>query len=122
VAIVLALTAGVAAPARAQTPRADHDAPADSAHRPPRDRWLAADKVEHALLAGFTYAGGFAIARIAGVDRRPALALAIVPTAVVSVGKEVHDRRGGGRFGVRDLVADVVGTLAYASLLARTAR
>jgi uncharacterized protein YfiM (DUF2279 family) len=86
------------------------------------ESWHGADKAKHALLAGFVYAVGFSAARLGGVARRPALAAAAGPVVVLSVGKEAHDRRRGGRFSARDLVADALGAAAYAALLARTTR
>ena len=88
----------------------------------PPDRWLGADKVQHALLSGATLAFSFAGVRAAGLDRRPALVGAVVPTAIVAFGKEIRDRRVTGRFSVRDLLADAVGAGAYAAILARTVR
>ena len=88
----------------------------------PPDRWLGADKVQHALLSGATLAFSFAGMRAAGIDRRPALVGAVVPTAIVAFGKEIRDRRVTGRFSVRDLLADAVGAGAYAAILARTVR
>jgi uncharacterized protein YfiM (DUF2279 family) len=115
VALACAAAAAGAAPTRA--------APPDSV-RPSVvvDRWLGADKARHALLAGFVYAVGFSGARLAGLDRRSALAVATGPVVVVSLGKEARDRRAGGRFSVRDLAADALGAAAYAALLARTAK
>jgi hypothetical protein len=95
--------------------------PADSTPLPP-DRWLGADKVKHAFLAGFSTAAAFSAGRLARLDRRPALGVGIGVGAFVSLGKEVRDRRVTRRFSARDLAADALGITAYAALLARTAR
>ena len=113
----LAVAAGVAA--GAMTP----PLPPDSA-RPPAaaDRWLGADKAKHFVMAGLVESAAFAAARGAGVERRPALAVALGVAGAVSVGKELADRQGRGSPSVRDLVWDAAGVAAYAALLARTAR
>ena len=116
-ALAALLLAG--APVAAQPPR-----DSTRAVRPvlPPDRWLGADKAKHFFMAGFTAAAGFSAARLAGLDRRPALGMAAGLAATTSMGKEVRDRRVTGRFSARDLVADALGAAAYAALLARTAR
>jgi uncharacterized protein YfiM (DUF2279 family) len=96
--------------------------PRDSAPPLPPDRWLGADKVKHVFTAGLATAATFSGARLANLDRRPALGVGIGVGAIVAVGKEIRDRRVTGRFSVRDLAADAVGIAAYAALLARTAR
>ena len=93
----------------------------DSTHPPPPpDAWLGSDKVKHFFLAGLTTATAFSAARLAGLDRRPALAVGASAAVLVSVGKEIHDRHV--RFSGRDLVADALGALAYGALVARTVR
>ena len=111
----LAVAAGVAA---APAPRA---VPPDSA-RPPAvaDRWLGADKAKHFFVAGLVESAAFAAARGAGVERRPALAVALGVAGAVSVGKELADRRGRGSPSVRDLVWDAAGIALYGAALART--
>lgn len=122
-AALVLVAAPVAAPMAAQPVGARPPARADTAApRLAPDRWLGADKAQHFFVAGFTYAGSFALARLAGQERRSALVTAAAPTALISVGKELRDRRVTGRFSVRDLVADALGAAAYAALLARTAR
>jgi hypothetical protein len=114
-AYLLAATLVLAAGAGAQSPR-------DSTPPLPPDRWLGADKVKHVFMAGLTTATAFSGGRLAGLDRGPALGVGIGVGALVSVGKEVRDRRVTRRFSVRDLAADALGITAYAALLARTAR
>lgn len=117
----LVLAAALAGPVAARAQAADSVAPRGAAALP-ADRWLGGDKAKHFFLAGFTYATSFAGARLAGLDRRPALAASAAPVVVVSIGKELRDRRATGRFSFKDLVADAAGAAAYAALLSRTAR
>lgn len=81
------------------------------------DAWLGSDKFVHAgmswAVAAFAYAG----LRLAGADGDAGLTIALPVAAAAGVGKELHDRRRGGRFSVRDLVADAVGIGAAYFLL-----
>ena len=86
------------------------------------DRWLGTDKLRHFVLAGLIQGVTFGSATAAGVRQAPALAAASVVTAAASVGKEVHDRRRGGRVSGRDLVWDAAGAALYGVLLARSGR
>jgi uncharacterized protein YfiM (DUF2279 family) len=113
---------GVLAQAPADSTPADPTPAARRAAPLPPDRWLGADKVKHFFKAGFTAATGFSAARLAGLDRRPALGAGVGLAALVSVGKEVRDRHVTGRFSVRDLAADAIGVWAYSALLVRTMR
>lgn len=89
---------------------------------PAPDRWLGADKLRHLALAGLAESVAFGGARVAGAGRRGALVVGIGVGAAVSVGKELVDRRRGGRASVRDLVWDAAGLALYGAALARTAR
>lgn len=128
----LAALLAVVPPARAQPPV---DSARVAAATPPRrwpsrppparpapDPWLGADKLRHFVLAGLVQGTGFGVATAAGVDGRPALVAASVATAVVSLGKEVHDRRRGGRFSARDLAWDALGGALWGVLVARSGR
>jgi uncharacterized protein YfiM (DUF2279 family) len=88
---------------------------------PQADAWLGSDKFQHFAMsyaaAAFAYAG----VRAAGADGDAALRLSIGAAAAAGVGKEVRDRRRGGIFSVRDLVADAFG-LGAAYLLLREVR
>lgn len=129
---VVALTAVVAAlPASrglAQPPtdstRVAAVAPVSPAPAPRRapDSWLGGDKAKHFLLAGMVQGTAFGVATAVGVEGRPALVAASLATAVVSVGKEVHDRRRGGRFSARDLAWDALGGALWGVLVARSGR
>ena len=109
-------TAGARVPARPVMP--------DTASATPGtvDRWLGSDKLRHFVLAGLVQGVAFGSTTTVGVRGRPALVTASALTAVVSVGKEVHDRRRGGRVSGRDLVWDMAGAALYGVLLARSGR
>ncbi len=129
VVVLLLAAPPLAAPLAAQPP-------ADSARVPtlrpqpvatraaPRapDRWLGTDKLRHFVLAGLVQGAAFGGATAVGMRQRSAQLSASAVTAVVSVGKEVHDRRGGGRLSGRDLVWDAAGAALYGVLLARSGR
>lgn len=85
--------------------------------QPATDPWFGADKFRH---FGMSYAAtsfAFAAARAGGADTGPALQLAIPVSAAAGIAKEIHDRRGGGVFSLRDLVANAVGMSAAYFLL-----
>ena len=103
--------------AAATTPRRPEPVP-----RPAPDARLGADKLRHFALSGMVQGTGFGVATAAGMDGRSALVAASVATAVVGLGKEVHDRRRGGRFSARDLAWDAAGAGAATLLLRRTSR
>jgi uncharacterized protein YfiM (DUF2279 family) len=94
--------------------------------RPPAPRaddpWLGSDKLRHFVLAGLVQGAAFGAATTAGVRQRSALVSASAVTAVVSIGKEVHDRRRGGRVSGRDLAWDAAGGALWGVLLARSGR
>jgi hypothetical protein len=73
------------------------------------------DKVKHFFIAGFVETMTFAALEAAGAKRSPARTAAIGTTAVVSFGREIHDRRTKGLFSVKDLLWDALG--AGAALL-----
>ncbi len=129
------LLAGAAAPGGAQEPQpAPMAAPGDStASRlrppvaelpPPRapDAWLGSDKLRHFVLAGMVQGTAFGVATAAGARSRPALVAATATAAALSLGKEVADRRRGGRFSVRDLAWDAAGAALWGVLVARSGR
>ena len=98
-------------------------APAPPAPRPrlAADQWVGADKVKHFFLAGFVQGVAHSGSRATGTGARSSLAVAGTVTALVSVGKEWHDRRTTG-FSARDLVWDAAGAGTMTLLLRRTAR
>jgi uncharacterized protein YfiM (DUF2279 family) len=85
------------------------------------DAWLGSDKFQHFWVSFATTAFGFGAVRTAGVDSGAALYIAVPVAVAAGVGKEIHDRRRGGIFSVRDLVADGFG-IAAAWLILREVR
>jgi uncharacterized protein YfiM (DUF2279 family) len=81
------------------------------------DPWLGSDKFRHFLLSYAVTAFTFASLRSGGLRGDDALAGGMAAAAVAGFGKEVHDRRRGGLFSGRDLVADGVGILTAYFLL-----
>jgi uncharacterized protein YfiM (DUF2279 family) len=84
---------------------------------PPKDGWFGVDKVKHFLVSAFVQSATFSAARAAKVPRSNAHALAGVSTAVAGIGREVHDRRRGRVFSVKDLAWDAAGGVAAAALM-----
>jgi hypothetical protein len=91
--------------------------PSPAAMRGATDAWLGSDKFQHIWMSYATAAFTFAGVRAASGDSGTALWVALPVAAVAGLGKEVHDRRRGGIFSVRDLVADAVGIGAAYFLL-----
>lgn len=83
-------------------------APDQESPAAPRDPWLAPDKLQH-------FSGSFALAAFihattaSVTNSRDALRVAIPASVLAGIAKEVYDRRRGGFFSYRDLVADVAG-------------
>jgi uncharacterized protein YfiM (DUF2279 family) len=88
-----------------------------TAAQQPADAWLGSDKFRHFWMSYATAAFTFAGARAAGLDADAALMVALPAAGAAGVGKEVRDRRRGGIFSVRDLVADALGIGAAYFLL-----
>lgn len=105
-----------------QPPRAAARVPA-AAQRPERlqergaDRWFGSDKPRHFWVSYAVTAFTFAAAHAAGADTDASLAIALPVAAAAGIGKETYDRRRGGRFSARDLVADALGIAAAYFLL-----
>lgn len=83
----------------------------------PPDPWFGADKVKHFLMSAFVHSVTFSVARGAGVDRRGAQVAGVAAVATIGAWKEVHDRRNGRVFSLRDLAWDGAGGVAAAALL-----
>jgi putative lipoprotein len=81
------------------------------------DPWLGSDKFRHFLLSYAVTAFTFASLRSGGLRGDDALAGGMAAAAVAGLGKEVYDRRSGGLFSGRDLVADGVGVMTAYFLL-----
>ena len=109
-------------PDSARRPAAPPDPVATEAAPRAPDRWLGTDKLRHFVLAGLVQGTAFGSATAVGMRQGPAQLSASAVTALVSVGKEVHDRRRGGRVSGRDLVWDAAGAALYGVLLARSGR
>lgn len=96
-----------------------------SVHFPPRehpggDSWFGADKAKHFLVSAFVQSVTYTGARAVGLGRGGAMVAASATTIAVGVGKELHDRRSGEDFSVKDLTWDVAGGVAAGLLLRRT--
>jgi uncharacterized protein YfiM (DUF2279 family) len=86
------------------------------------DRWFSADKLEHFLSAAFVQSLAYGSLRGVGASHGAAMAGASVTTAVVGVGKEIHDARTGGDPSLRDLAWDAAGAGTMSVLLSHSAR
>jgi uncharacterized protein YfiM (DUF2279 family) len=120
VVVLLLGTAGGPAPAQVEA------TPAAAQMQQPvpiqvTDAWLGSDKFRHAGMSYAVTAFSYAAARGAGAGRDASLQVAVPVAAVAGIGKEIYDRRQGGIFSVRDLVADAVG-IGAAVLLLREVR
>jgi putative lipoprotein len=88
----------------------------------PRDHWFGADKLKHFFVSAFTQSVAYSALQAAHVKHGPAMTGALAVTAVVSVGKEIHDRRVTGLFSARDLVWDAGGAGVAMVLLEHSVR
>lgn len=88
----------------------------------PADPWLGPDKLKHFFVAAFVESVAFAGLEAVGADRNASLPAAVSAVAVVSVGREVHDRRTKGLFSIKDLTFDALGAAAAFFLLRHTQR
>jgi putative lipoprotein len=121
----LLLVLSLAQPPADSAPRARADTAAPRAAlraAPAADPWWGEDKMRHFVLAGLVQGGAFGVATAAGMERRPALAVASGVTALVSLGKEWYDRRRGRAFSGRDLAWDAAGAVLWGALVARSGR
>jgi putative lipoprotein len=87
---------------------------------PPKDGWFGVDKVKHFFMSAFVQSAAFSAARAAKLSVTNAQAVAGVTTAVVGIGREIHDKRVGRPFSVKDLTWDAAGGVAAARLLNKT--
>ena len=88
----------------------------------PADPVFGVDKVKHFFIAGFVESMTFAGMQAAGSNRSTARISAISATAIVSLGREIHDRKTKGLFSVRDLAWDAIGASAALIVLNKTQR
>lgn len=84
---------------------------------PVRNTWFGADKVKHFVTSFFVQSVSYGVLRLAGARPDASLAGAAAVTAVVGVGKEVHDRRSYGLFSAGDLLWDAAGIGAATAVL-----
>jgi uncharacterized protein YfiM (DUF2279 family) len=89
---------------------------------PGGDRWFSADKAKHFFTAAFVQSASYGGIRSIGANHRSSLTGATVVSAAVSVGKEISDRRAGGKASGKDLAWDVGGIIAATVLLRRVER
>lgn len=85
---------------------------------PPKDRWIGVDKVKHFFVSAFVQSAAFSVARAAKLSN--AQAAAGVATGAVGIGREIHDKRLGKPFSVKDLTWDAAGGIAAAAMLNKT--
>ena len=87
----------------------------------PADAVFGVDKVKHFFTSALIQSLAYSVTQVTTNGPRSSLLLsASLATAVVGVGKEVHDRRSYGHFSVRDLVWDAAGAGTASLMLART--
>ncbi len=86
-------------------------ASASSPGAPPRDRWVARDKVQHVVFSGlWTLSTQYVLVNKAGWTKSDALPASIASGATIGILKELYDAsRITGRASGKDLVADAVG-------------
>jgi hypothetical protein len=99
----------LAFPLEAQSPR-------------PADPLFGVDKVKHFFIAGFVESMTFAGMQSLGSSRSTARISAITATSIVSIGREIHDKKKKGLFSVRDLAWDAIGAGAALAVLNKTQR
>ena len=84
------------------------------------DPVFGVDKVKHFFVVGFVESMTFAGLQAAGSNRGTAKAGGITAAAVVSFGREIHDKKTKGLFSVRDLVWDAIGASAALLVINKT--
>jgi uncharacterized protein YfiM (DUF2279 family) len=89
---------------------------------PGGDRWFAPDKAKHFFMAAFVQSASFSALRSTGLKWNGSIAGASAMTAIVGIGKEVHDARTGGDASVKDLAWDAAGGAGASVLLHQTER
>ncbi len=95
-------------------------APLEAQKAKPSDPVFGVDKVKHFFIAGFVESMSFAGLQAAGSSRSTAKTAALAATAVVSVAREVHDKKKKGLFSIRDLAWDAIGASAAILVLNKT--
>lgn len=118
-ALVVLLNFGTAAPPGAPDVASQPLGPPAERYIP-ADPWFAEDKAKHFFMAFAATGFAYGAARSVGLGSDAALVTAGTGTMAAGVGKELHDRRAGGRFSTRDLVWNVVGIAAGLVVAANT--
>ena len=85
-----------------------HTAPVQRPARAP-DRWIAEDKARHMITSMVVVGFGYSGARLVSLEGNDALIAAAAGAAAASILKEVHDKRVGKPFSLRDLAWDAIG-------------
>jgi putative lipoprotein len=89
---------------------------------PSGDRWFAPDKAKHFFMSAFIQSASFSALRLTGARWTGSIAGASAMTAIVGVGKELHDARTGGDASFKDLTWDAAGAAGASVLLHQTER
>jgi uncharacterized protein YfiM (DUF2279 family) len=76
---------------------------------PPEDPWFAEDKLRHFFISLAATNMSYGGARLASLERRPALITAGAVAGAAGLLKELRDRRRGGSFSLKDLAWDAAG-------------
>ena len=95
-------------------------APLEAQKVKPPDPMFGVDKVKHFFIAGFVESMSFAGMQAVGSSRSTARTGAIGAAAVVSIAREIHDKKKKGLFSVRDLAWDAIGASAALLVLNKT--
>src|ERR1041384_7369360 len=85
---------------------------------PGGDRWFSTDKAKHFFMAAFSQSASYSGLRALRLSHEGALTGAPGIAAAVSVGKEVHDKKSGQIFSLKDLTWDAAG-MGAATLVVR---
>jgi putative lipoprotein len=89
---------------------------------PTRDGWFGVDKVKHFVVSAMAQAVTYAGLQYVGARHDVALVGSLATGATVGVARELHGRRTGGIFSVRDLAWDGAGLAAATLFLAHAER
>lgn len=103
--------------------RADAQANDSLSARPRQhDSLFGLDKPKHFALSFFVESLSFASIQAMGGSRRTAMSGASGTTALIAIGREIHDRKTKGLFSIGDLAWDALGAGAAVVMLRHTYR
>ena len=94
---------------------------AQAKHKPV-DPWFGNDKPRHFLMAGFVESLTFGGLELAGANRSTSKVGAISAATIISIGREIHDRKVEKGFSVKDLAWDGLGMAAAFLVINKTQR